>query len=162
MQELNLVYENKNKNDTKWKTQKKNISGTKLFSDPCLRYICEKSFKHKVYLKRHEMLHTGLSPFACDICGKGFARKDKLKSHILALHTQNETPSTSQLPSGAFKCDICFEIFPSTSQLDRHQNFHKVLIIESLGFCNPMAMNVFFSLYLSLINFLWNKMSIID
>jgi len=71
------------------------------------------------------MLHTGLSPFACDICGRGFARKDKLKSHILSLHTQNETPSTSQLPSGAFKCDICFEIFPSTSQLDRHQNFHK-------------------------------------
>jgi uncharacterized Zn-finger protein len=32
-------------------------------------------------LRRHMCLHTGEKPYACDVCGKGFIRKDHMLKH---------------------------------------------------------------------------------
>merc|ERR1712126_801847 len=35
---------------------------------------CPKSFKSNSHLKEHEMIHSGVFPYNCDLCKKGFRR----------------------------------------------------------------------------------------
>lgn len=43
--------------------------------------FCNKQFKDKSNLRQHRYSHTG-GPYSCKTCGRGFARKDLLKSHM--------------------------------------------------------------------------------
>jgi len=38
--------------------------------------------KSEHYLKAHKLIHTGELPFACNLCGKRFNRKDKVSRHM--------------------------------------------------------------------------------
>lgn len=42
---------------------------------------CTQTFKRSLDLKRHEKQHLIIPPSICNLCGKGFARKDALKRH---------------------------------------------------------------------------------
>lgn len=42
---------------------------------------CVQTFKRSLDLKRHEKQHLIIPPSICNLCGKGFARKDALKRH---------------------------------------------------------------------------------
>ena len=42
--------------------------------------FCGKQFKDKSNLRQHRFSHTG-GPYSCKTCGRGFGRKDLLKSH---------------------------------------------------------------------------------
>ena len=42
--------------------------------------FCGKQFKDKSNLRQHRYSHTG-GPYSCKTCGRGFGRKDLLKSH---------------------------------------------------------------------------------
>ena len=37
-------------------------------------------------MERHLTTHSSPKPHLCNICGKGFARKDNLKEHRLSVH----------------------------------------------------------------------------
>lgn len=59
----------------------------------------------------HKIRHSGVRPFACEICGKTYATNTCLKSHQ-SLH-QNERQ---------FICELCNTSFYSSRHLQRHQN----------------------------------------
>eukprot|EP00090_Calanus_glacialis_P018421 TRINITY_DN28588_c0_g1_i1.p1 TRINITY_DN28588_c0_g1~~TRINITY_DN28588_c0_g1_i1.p1 ORF type:complete len:790 (-),score=246.00 TRINITY_DN28588_c0_g1_i1:206-2329(-) len=83
---------------------------------------CERVFKHSHHLKEHVMGHTGIYPFHCDKCFKGFRRSLGLEKHNCSdplrprkrrLSVIQKTPledrpsSTSPLLSGNAQSHVC-------------------------------------------------------
>ncbi|XP_051919195.1 zinc finger protein OZF-like [Hippocampus zosterae] len=76
-------------------------------------FQCDKTFSHKINLKRHTILHTGEKPFSCSVCGKKFTQKVHLTSHM-KIHT-GEKP---------FTCSYCGKSFKRKTNLTSHTRTH--------------------------------------
>ncbi|XP_041981644.1 gastrula zinc finger protein XlCGF62.1-like, partial [Aricia agestis] len=59
---------------------------------PAVCSVCDSSFYHEEYLKKHMRLHTGETPFKCPVCGRGYAQRGNMKSH-LRNHRRSELDS---------------------------------------------------------------------
>ncbi|XP_052062708.1 zinc finger protein ZFP2-like [Mytilus californianus] len=58
--------------------------------------ICGQSFSLKKNLNRHALLHTDVRPYKCkfnEVCNFATTRYDKLKEHLLKIHSHGEAPS---------------------------------------------------------------------
>jgi len=56
---------------------------------------CDKIFKNRTHLTRHEAVHSGIR-FDCDKCSSTFSRKDKLNAHMRKKHSQTDDKPSSQ------------------------------------------------------------------
>ncbi|KAJ1524552.1 hypothetical protein ONE63_011040 [Megalurothrips usitatus] len=75
--------------------------------------LCDRRYKKKSHLERHQRVHTGVRPYPCPTCDKRFAVRSILNQHI-RVHT-GERP---------FACNICSQRFPQKSGLMTHMMLH--------------------------------------
>lgn len=59
---------------------------------------CQKIFKTKRELQRHNLIHNGVKKFQCNTCGKRFLRRDKLVRH----ENVHKSKKLAALPESAF------------------------------------------------------------
>uniref|UniRef100_A0A3B3BQY0 C2H2-type domain-containing protein n=1 Tax=Oryzias melastigma TaxID=30732 RepID=A0A3B3BQY0_ORYME len=75
--------------------------------------LCGKGYTRKDGLNFHKKVHRGEKPFRCETCGKSYALKVHLACHMRS-HT-GEKP---------FKCKTCGKCFSQTSNLAVHMRSH--------------------------------------
>lgn len=124
-------------------------------SDPS----CEKSFTTKHALIVHEESHG--EDFVCDLCGKTFVTKQRLKTHTVKAHTKEFSLFCDKCGKGyqdkernrSFKihtekcgfkepperkpraCELCGRMFDSKSGMDRHMKSHSKIKDFPCNFC---------------------------
>lgn len=81
--------------------------------------ICDKAFKSKDALFRHEASHSGYKPFFCDICKQGLSSAVSLKEHK-AKHEDVKL----------FNCSLCSKSFRQNSSFRRHLQIHSKFIYK--------------------------------
>ncbi|KAI9099319.1 hypothetical protein DFS34DRAFT_566483, partial [Phlyctochytrium arcticum] len=72
---------------------------------------CNKVFTRRFNLQSHELVHSNLRPFKCDLCDGSFRRKFDLRRHMRSLHTAGSKPYT---------CELCGLGFTRSDTLRRH------------------------------------------
>ncbi|XP_037515462.1 zinc finger protein 791 [Rhipicephalus sanguineus] len=82
----------------------------KLFRCEHCEYV---SYSRKGYL-RHLVDHTGVWPFACDLCSKGFIERNQAERHIRTAHTSESYP-----------CPQCPRVFVLPSSFQDHLQAHE-------------------------------------
>ena len=82
---------------------------------PFICDVCPKSFKRKLHLEAHKLIHTGEKKYACTRkeCEMAFSKKTTLVQHE-RLHT-GEKP---------YKCNDCNIAFVQRNSLNVHNNTH--------------------------------------
>ncbi len=68
--------------DTVTWIEKCNTAGGKFY----LCTMCNFSCLFPSQMKLHSRTHTGERPYKCNMCGKGFNRKDACKRHLYLIH----------------------------------------------------------------------------
>lgn len=99
--------------------------------------VCQRAFKQKHHLIRHERIHTGNKTYECSICQVKFLHKHQLTDH-LKIHTgeklhpcniclkkfSNNKSLTvhmrTQSGEKPYVCSVCNKKFPQRGNLSRH------------------------------------------
>ena len=55
-------------------------------------FMCGEVFFWPSHLVAHEMIHTGVRPYRCDVCNKSFRQKGHLKQHTINCHFKPKPP----------------------------------------------------------------------
>ncbi|KAH8324196.1 hypothetical protein KR074_001342, partial [Drosophila pseudoananassae] len=76
--------------------------------------FCPKSFKTKIGLIRHNILHSDELPFKCPHCPKKFRRKANHKEHVLSHSKERQ-----------LKCNLCPRTFMRIRYLEEHLLAHR-------------------------------------
>ena len=79
---------------------------------------CKETFTRKSALNRHSINHkkTENKEFTCNVCKRGFMRRDELVDHVKGVHEKVQR----------FSCPTCFKRYAWGTSLHRHiSNSHK-------------------------------------
>ncbi|XP_055911794.1 zinc finger protein 501 [Eupeodes corollae] len=98
---------------------------------------CDEKFTQRIKLRRHEVKHTGVYPFNCSKCSKGFVQEYFLTRHVCTkIHKCDRCEATFEKWSALlahrkefnhpmlYKCEQCLKEFKSKFFLEEHKNSH--------------------------------------
>ena len=91
---------------------------------------CDKVFRHKCDVERHQISHTKIKQFPCEKCGKYFAYKNDVKRHIIKQHTDNPPKQPHLIYSE------CGKSFTNKTNFDIHQRTHTGEMPFECELCN--------------------------
>lgn len=87
-----------------------NTINISAYLSPLQCQICKILFSSKSHKERHvKSIHSKVKDHVCNVCNKGFSRKDSLKLH-LQIHSDGRN----------FKCLFCKKILKSKSSVKYH------------------------------------------
>lgn len=74
---------------------------------------CGEFFRHKVSLIAHQRIHGDIRPYVCETCGKCFREPSTMKAHM-RVHSGDKP----------YKCDVCEKSFSQRAGLNYHKTVH--------------------------------------
>lgn len=90
----------------------KNVHDSNGNSHECL--LCNYILKTAQKLDSHMKAHFQAPDFICELCGKGFSKKENLKLHKNMHANKNNS----------YSCDLCAKVFKYKENLKRHFKLH--------------------------------------
>ncbi len=90
---------------------------------PCK--LCDKAFKNKYHLKRHQQNHDAQAIYPCSFCGKNFKTPHLLWQHSFVHKNTRD-----------FHCDLCGKSFKTRSNLLQHKYGHATEKIFKCSICD--------------------------
>ncbi|XP_034721554.1 zinc finger protein 34-like [Etheostoma cragini] len=122
----------------KTKKQQARRSGVKTKSktsdDVFCCNVCGAQHRSEVLLVRHAWTHVDDAGRLCGVCGERSESAEASKHHLQSSHKPDGDSCLSVLSLGEdaaaharetpYQCDVCREVFPSGSSLEKHRKLH--------------------------------------
>ena len=75
--------------------------------------MCNKAYSYKSSLINCKHIHSGKSPYVCDVCNKAYSNKSNLIKHI-----------SKHIGECPYVCDVCSKAYSDKSSLIKHKPIH--------------------------------------